>query len=224
MAKTRQPNAPKQARSKVLVDAVIEATSRVVRDEGWRKAKIARIAKVAGVSVGSLYRYFPGRELLLSAVIDRALARDGQAFEEALAAMQGPTVKASVYAFIDTLADHHQITDPELLGQLVDLLESAGRLEKVHKTVDEVCERFCQNLLLLHPQLDPSHTRKSAHMAFWGLRGAFIARLRVERPFDYLAFQADVRRALDRMLEGEAGFIGEGAAQALKEKQRDSDG
>lgn len=223
MTKSRSPKAPKQARSRVLVDAVVEATTRIVRDEGWRRAKVARIAKVAGVSVGSLYRYFPGRDLIISAVIDRALDRDGQASAEALRAMRGPTLRDSVHAYVDALVNHHRVTDPELLGQLVDLLESAGRLGKVHTTFDEMCEAFCQRLLVLHPKLDPTRTRKGAHMAFWGLRGAFIARLRVETPFDYLAFQRDVRAILDRLLDVDAGFIGQSAQEALDAKVPSSD-
>src|SRR5215469_766668 len=60
-----------QERSRATVDALIEATARILVREGFDRASTNRIAEVAGVSVGSLYQYFPGKEALVAAVILR---------------------------------------------------------------------------------------------------------------------------------------------------------
>src|SRR5205809_3073218 len=60
-----------QARSRATVDALIEATARILVREGFDKASTNRIAEAAGVSVGSLYQYYPGKEALVVAVIER---------------------------------------------------------------------------------------------------------------------------------------------------------
>jgi AcrR family transcriptional regulator len=60
-----------QERSRATVDALIEATARILVREGFDKASTNRIAEVVGVSVGSLYQYYPGKEALVAAVIDR---------------------------------------------------------------------------------------------------------------------------------------------------------
>src|SRR5882757_2789536 len=60
-----------QNRSRATVDALIEATARILVREGFDKASTNRVAEQAGVSVGSLYQYFPGKEALVAAVIDR---------------------------------------------------------------------------------------------------------------------------------------------------------
>ncbi len=70
MAKQRQPvisprKAPKQARSTTLVEDVLEAAARVLAREGARRFTTVRVAEEAGVSVGSLYQYFPNKEALL---------------------------------------------------------------------------------------------------------------------------------------------------------------
>ncbi len=62
---------PLQERSRATVDALVEATARILVREGFEKASTNRIAEVAGVSVGSLYQYFPSKEALVAAVIDR---------------------------------------------------------------------------------------------------------------------------------------------------------
>jgi AcrR family transcriptional regulator len=56
---------PRQARSTQLVDDVLEAALRVLRCDGGARFTTVRVAHEAGVSVGSLYQYFPNKEALL---------------------------------------------------------------------------------------------------------------------------------------------------------------
>src|SRR5262249_39645266 len=60
-----------QQRSRATVDALVEATARILVREGFDKASTNRIAEKAGVSIGSLYQYYPGKEALVAAVVDR---------------------------------------------------------------------------------------------------------------------------------------------------------
>ena len=48
-----------QKRSRLTVDALVEATARVLIKEGYDRASTNKIAAMAGVSIGSLYQYFP---------------------------------------------------------------------------------------------------------------------------------------------------------------------
>ncbi len=56
---------PKQARSADLVGAVLEAAVHVLAEEGAQRFTTARVAEKAGVSVGSLYQYFPNKAAIL---------------------------------------------------------------------------------------------------------------------------------------------------------------
>ena len=56
---------PKQARSTDLVSAVLEAAVQVLVKEGGKRFTTARVAERAGVSVGSLYQYFPNKASIL---------------------------------------------------------------------------------------------------------------------------------------------------------------
>jgi AcrR family transcriptional regulator len=66
---------PLQARSQVTVDAIVEAAARVFESSGFDGASTNKIAEIAGVSVGSLYQYFPDKLGLLQAVNERYLVR-----------------------------------------------------------------------------------------------------------------------------------------------------
>jgi len=57
--------APKQARSTELVSAILEAAVQVLAQEGAQRFTTARVAEKAGVSVGSLYQYFPNKAAIL---------------------------------------------------------------------------------------------------------------------------------------------------------------
>lgn len=56
---------PKQARSNELVAAILEAAAQVLAQEGAHRFTTARVAERAGVSVGSVYQYFPNKAAIL---------------------------------------------------------------------------------------------------------------------------------------------------------------
>lgn len=62
---------PQQERSRQMVEALIEATARVIAERGLDGATTPAIAEVAGVSVGSLYQYFDGKEALVAALLEK---------------------------------------------------------------------------------------------------------------------------------------------------------
>ncbi len=61
---------PQQDRSKVTVDAILTATTRILIQVGYDKASTNRIAELAGVSIGSLYQYFPSKEALITSLAE----------------------------------------------------------------------------------------------------------------------------------------------------------
>ena len=64
---------PVQARSEATVAALFEASIQVLLAVGYRKLTTTRVAERAGVSIGTLYQYFPNRQALIMSVIERYL-------------------------------------------------------------------------------------------------------------------------------------------------------
>jgi AcrR family transcriptional regulator len=60
-----------QARSTATVDAILSATIQVLLSEGQERLTTTRVAYRADVSVGTLYQYFPNKQALLRAVLER---------------------------------------------------------------------------------------------------------------------------------------------------------
>jgi len=59
---------PRQKRSKELVEAILEASAQIFAELGYARATTNKIAERAGVSVGSLYQYFPNKDSLIASL------------------------------------------------------------------------------------------------------------------------------------------------------------
>lgn len=64
---------PVQARAQATVAALLDATARLLAEEGYESVTTNRVAEVAGVSIGSLYEYFPNKQSLVAAALARAM-------------------------------------------------------------------------------------------------------------------------------------------------------
>lgn len=64
---------PRQARSRATVETIVQAGARILSDEGWAGFTTNRVAELAGVSIGSLYQYFPDKLSLVDAIRNRHL-------------------------------------------------------------------------------------------------------------------------------------------------------
>lgn len=86
---------PRQARSKTTVDAILTAAPRVLERHGLAGFTTARVAEVAGVSVGTLYQYYPSKEAILAATIGELTLMSLTAIQRALeASLPVPLVDA----------------------------------------------------------------------------------------------------------------------------------
>jgi len=64
---------PRQARSRATVETILQAGARILSDKGWAGFTTNRVADLAGVSIGSLYQYFPDKLSLVDAIRRRHL-------------------------------------------------------------------------------------------------------------------------------------------------------
>lgn len=119
-----------QERSRVTVDALVEATAHILVREGYDHASTNRIAEKAGVSIGSLYQYFPGKDALVAAVIDRHKQEVTHVVRGTLAEVDALPVKAAVRRLVTVAIDAHRV-DPRLHRVLTEQLPRTGRMEQV---------------------------------------------------------------------------------------------
>ncbi len=93
---------PVQARSAASVEAILEATIQVLLGMGKESLTTTRVAARAGVSVGTLYQYFPNKSALLQAALKRHLAEVTGAVERVCLEQRGNTLQQMGTALITT--------------------------------------------------------------------------------------------------------------------------
>lgn len=91
---------PVQARSTASVDAILQATIQVLLQVGKERLTTTRVADRAGVSIGTLYQYFPNKTALLQAALKRHLAEVVGAVEHVCREQQGKTARVMMTALI----------------------------------------------------------------------------------------------------------------------------
>ena len=96
---------PRQARSEATVAAIFEATIQLLLTDGMRRLTTTRVAARAGVSVGTLYQYFPHKEALLFGLLQRHVEAVAVAVEAAALGLRTKPLAAIaeglVLAYVD---------------------------------------------------------------------------------------------------------------------------
>ena len=110
--------------------ALVEATARILVREGFDKASTNHVAEMAGVSIGSLYQYFPSKEALVAAVIDRHNQEIMQIVRGELAEAMGLPVEKAIRKLVAVSVKAHRI-NPKLHRVLAEQIPRVGKLENV---------------------------------------------------------------------------------------------
>ncbi len=116
---------PIQQRSKLMVSTILDATARVLVEQGFSRTTTNRVAERAGISVGSLYQYFPSREALVAAVAQRYSEGMKATLERLLAQSQAKDLVSALRNLLSGISAAHA-ADPQLSRVLATELPRLG--------------------------------------------------------------------------------------------------
>jgi AcrR family transcriptional regulator len=123
---------PRQARARATNDAIIEATTQLLLHQGYDRLTTDRAAERAGVSIGSLYQYFPNKAALVAAVIDRCCEGFIADVDRALAGKPRITLAECVRAIVEVMLISHHLS-PDLHKIVIDLAPRIGVADKTDR-------------------------------------------------------------------------------------------
>lgn len=124
---------PQQDRSKVTVDAILTATARILTQEGYDRATTNRIAELAGVSIGSLYQYFPSKEALVISLAEHHVNTMMEMIESKLKDLFNAPIEVVLHELVKACIAAHAI-DPMLhkvLNEQVPRINNTNAEERV---------------------------------------------------------------------------------------------
>jgi len=165
--------APTQARAQATVEAILAATKKVLVKDGYEAASTNRVAEVAGVSIGSLYQYFPSKDALVSELIQRHMNKMFEVL--ATTAQQGETssIEEATRTVIRAVFAAHRV-NPKLHRVLVEQIARLGAPETLD-AFEAQTQGLIEGFLTSHrAELRPRNMKVAARVALLAVRGVTL--------------------------------------------------
>lgn len=158
--RARARKTPQQERSRRTVESVLEGAAQVFAQRGYANTTTNHIAARAGVSIGSLYQYFPSKDAILLALAERHMERSFAAAMTEVGDKRNAPVLQLLRALVDALVHAHQ-AEPRLHRVIFEeaRLDSSFRrrlddLEgRAMKIARELIEERCNELAIDNPAI-----------------------------------------------------------------------
>lgn len=104
---------PQQRRARQTVEAVLDAVVRILKREGYGAVTTNRVAEVAGVSIGSVYQYFPDKQAIFVALHQRHIEEIDRVMLAAMVKHSRSSLEELIRGLIEAMVEAHA-GDPEL--------------------------------------------------------------------------------------------------------------
>lgn len=169
--KTIPRKSPNQDRAKATVEAILTATAHVLVKEGYDRASTNRIAAEAGVSIGSLYQYFPSKEALVATLLERHMAEMMQVFDDTVARLADVPLAEATRELVKAMIVAHAI-DPKLHKIFAEQLPRTGRLQRIGEIERYVADRLRVKLELHREVLKPRNLDIAVYLLVQLVEGA----------------------------------------------------
>jgi len=141
---------PKQQRAILLVETILEAAAHIL-ENGTEPFTTNHIAQKAGVSIGSLYQYFPGADAIMAALIEKHVADERAAARNVIATISTrntDVMRDLIEAYVGAHANA-----PRLSAQLHALAPAFGLQGFLADARDDQADEIAQALALPHAQV-----------------------------------------------------------------------
>jgi len=140
--------APRQSRSLATVTAILDATAHILIERGFAAASTNAVAERAGVSVGSLYQYFPNKDALVSALRARHGEQMMAVILRALTKAMDATLTDALTGLVEATVEAHRV-DADLHRVLEQQLGDMD-MDDLHDEYVDVMENRIVALLARH--------------------------------------------------------------------------
>jgi AcrR family transcriptional regulator len=201
VAKNQPRKLPTQPRAQETVEAILAATKRVLVRYGYEKTTTNKIAEVAGVSIGSLYQYFPSKESIVTALIDRHMATMLEVLASSYAAStENATLEETVRTVIHAAFAAHRV-NPKLHRVLIEQMQRMNAIDRIDG-FEEQAQNLVETFLTNHKhKIRRKNVKLAARAALLAVRGTTLwTVLRAPSQLEDLEFIDEISDMITRYL------------------------
>jgi AcrR family transcriptional regulator len=162
---------PKQARSETTVEAILEAAAQIFERHGYAAGTTNRIAERAGVSIGSLYQYFPNKDAVLVALVRRHLAEGTAVLQPHIERLDhGARFEDVLPDVVEAMVAMHAFA-PSLHRVLFEETQIPPALRAELDALEDRLVDLAADALAADPHSPPTDPRLSARIAIGTIEG-----------------------------------------------------
>ncbi len=190
---------PRQRRSRETVGVILEAAAQIFERSGYHAATTNRIAERAGVSVGSLYEYFPNKQALFVALVHRHL-EEGRQLLGVLTTLANdraalPPLAIMTRAFIDSVLSAHAVA-PALHRLIFEETRLQPQLRQAIDDLEEEMAVATETILRRHPEVTVADKATAARVVVQIVESLTYRIVLHPRPGEVASHSADVIAAV----------------------------
>ncbi len=158
---------PTQERSRATVEAILGAAVATFASRGYPRTTTNEMARRAGISVGSLYQYFPNKDAILTALLDRHLQAVAATIRECVPLLADPAVplRAGVRNLLARLLALHE-ADPRMARAVEEQVGQMPRVPAAFGHYEEVYRAELARILRARADVRRDDTELMAHLLF----------------------------------------------------------
>jgi AcrR family transcriptional regulator len=142
---------PQRRHGKLRVAALLEAGADVIAEKGFQAATMTEIAAKAGAPIGSLYRFFPNKEILADALVQRYGELVDDTFAKINSQIKSLSTAALAEGLLNIMADFHR--EKRAIRALLEAQSDSSAKREGFRTT--MRRRVAKTLRLRNPRLDP---------------------------------------------------------------------
>lgn len=160
--------------------AIVDATTQLLVTEGFHNLSTNKIAEAAGVSIGSLYQYFPNKEAVVSAVIEAFAERQMAILAEGLADIGDEDIEGLVRRILRSTFEAKRV-EPELSRVLFEEIPPVGQVDVLKSWMDNAHALVLAALRMRAEEIRPTNLELAAFLLVGACHGITHTTV-VERP------------------------------------------
>lgn len=191
---------PKQTRAELTRQRILTAAAHIFAEHGYSAGTTNRIAERAGVSIGSLYQYYPNKDTILVELmtghVEAGMASTQRHLADGLPESLADTLRLFVRATIDNHRDH-----PELHRVLFEEAPRPPELLRMMHGSEATIVALTEDLLIHHPQVRVGDTATAARLVVAAVESLVHRLVASPTPIDTGRFEDELVAMLTRYLE-----------------------
>lgn len=185
-----------------MVETLLDATARVLRREGYDRASTNRIAAAAGVSIGSLYQYFPNKEALVAALVARHNREMLDLLRDALKEVASLDLASAIRKLVKASVDAH-LVDSALHRIFAEQVPRMGQLAKIEALQQETFQMVRSYLETRRSEISVRDLDAATHISVTAVE-ALTHEFVINKPD---ALEGDRERFIDEVARLLVGYL-----------------